>query len=192
MNDHKRKDLDRARLLEAIRSGRARPLDRMGVPVQEGDRVVYSAMVDPVYMVEAVTPMLEPGVPAGYVRVTLSTSVDVPVAVGNPVQNLIVVAHAVPAPAGDMHSTTQGGPDVHTPAQLDTVQTDSTQGCTDVPEAARECTELSEGGPALGAADSGSSDSPDFSLPDSSAPDASARPSPLPFRGRVEPIEPLQ
>lgn len=202
MNEHRRREADRARMLDAIASGRSKPLDRMGIPIAEGDRVVYRAMVDPVYIVDRVTPIVDPGAPPGYVRVSLSTYVDVPVAVGNPVQNMIIVARAqarpdsAPGPGSPADSpaesaapsgpgpscTVHGGPLADSTVQSPTVPD---PGATDgtVPDRdGHGRPGLSEGVPPGSPADPASGQAADFSNRSGDSGDLS---SVLPFRGKV-------
>jgi hypothetical protein len=74
--------------------------DRFGTPLTVGDMVIAAITPDPVYQIQQVTPVMDPNIQPGTLRVKLATEVEVLMAGGRPIPTLVRVGRvSEPAPA---------------------------------------------------------------------------------------------
>lgn len=70
------------------------PKDRFGIPVAPGTNVLFRPSYDFVYRVLEATPVIDPRVPPGQVRLTLQSVTTITVPAGMPLMNMLVIGVA--------------------------------------------------------------------------------------------------
>jgi hypothetical protein len=70
------------------------PKDRFGAPVAPGANVLFRPSYDFVYQVVEATPVIDPRVPPGQVRLTLQSTTSITVPAGMPLMNMLVIGVA--------------------------------------------------------------------------------------------------
>ena len=77
---------------QAVASGATGVIDRFGNRIEPGSSILFKPPFDYIYKVESISPVLEPGAPAGLVRMRLTIDVPVAVPVNQQQMNMIVVS----------------------------------------------------------------------------------------------------
>lgn len=99
----------RRKLANMLQRGEVHLVDRMGVPIQEGDLVMFNPPHQPLGRIVEIKPVVDPQQPPGLAQAVIQFIIPLTARAGIPMQNIVVVGR--PEPEGEQKDAEEPKPE---------------------------------------------------------------------------------